>query len=342
MILVNFKAHGEWLVRNGDSRKLAIARKTKNPFEDPLEWKPPKRYGLYSDDYPDPEDDESSYENQQTFPDKNYEYDRDLQGIFVRDPNVRGKVYDTNGLRCLRAEYMSCPLERGVFRLSDDDEEDFRLAGFNQKTDWNEFKERIKILLPCSHPQSAFIKKVNDGKLLTADIDRIYFEIQRKHYFDYFRKSAPIEHECHLDFVSIDSAYSSNNGSVSENDKRLASLTEFIQWLENQVKNDGFDFDHFNLDCTKDQLFDHLRRWEESRISKKDRVWDVKRWNSCRGRRTGILFGLELAGAQRAAKKRRRRIFRTFGRGIHLAGKVSMANRIEPVSAIKIEPLFQD
>jgi hypothetical protein len=194
-------------------------------------------------------------------------------------------VYDTNGLRCLGAEYISCPLERGVFRLSDDDEEDFRLAGFDPKTDWDEFRERIKILLPCSHPQSAFIKKVNDGKLLTADIDRVYFEIQRKHYFDYFRKSKPLEYEYHLDFISMDSANSSNNannGLVLENDKRLASLTEFIQWLENQIKNDGADFDRFNLDCTKGQLFDHLRRWEESRVSKKDRVWDVKGWSACR------------------------------------------------------------
>jgi hypothetical protein len=81
---------------------------------------------------------------------------------------------------------------------------------------------------------------------------------------------------------SANSSNNANNGLVLENDKRLASLTEFIQWLENQIKNDGADFDRLNLDCTKGQLFDHLRRWEESRVSKKDRVWDVKGWSACR------------------------------------------------------------
>jgi hypothetical protein len=37
MILVNFKGRGEWFVRDGDSIKLAIVRKTRNPFEDPLD-----------------------------------------------------------------------------------------------------------------------------------------------------------------------------------------------------------------------------------------------------------------------------------------------------------------
>jgi hypothetical protein len=290
MILVNFKGHGEWFVRDGDSikldipRKLAIARKTRDPFEDPLEWKPPKPYGPYSDDYLDTEDDndEIFYENKHTFPDKNYQYDRDLRGIFIRDPNIRGKVYDTNGLCCFGADRMVCPPERGVFRLSDDDEEDFRIVGFDPKTDWDKFKERIKILLPCSHPQSAFIKKVNDGELLTTDIGRVYFEIQRKYYFDFFRESTPIEQDCHLDFVSMDSASSSNNGSVSENDRRLASLRSFIQWLKREAEKNNEDIDEKKLNCTKEELLKFLKEWERKRNNSYDWVWDtVKSWDSC-------------------------------------------------------------
>lgn len=68
------------------------------------------------------------------------------------------------------------------------------------------------------------------------------------------------------------------------NQKRLDSLQEFISWLEIQTQKDNIDFDKLNLDCTKEQLFDHIKCWEQSRIIKKsNRIWNVKGWESCKG-----------------------------------------------------------
>lgn len=238
MILVNFKGYGEWFIRDGNILKLAVVRTTKNPFEDPLEWKPPKPYGPYSDEYPYPDDDdeESFYENQQSFPERDREFDLDLRGIFARDPDVKGKIYDTNGLRCFGADYMICgkypefghyPF-RGVFRLTEEDEEDFRLANFDPKTDWDKFKDRIKILKPCLHPNSLFTKMVKDGKLAVDIEDRIHFEIQKKLYKNFYGAITLEEVPYILDYVETElneQKPNFNDEKISlPNDKKLRSI----------------------------------------------------------------------------------------------------------------------
>ncbi len=251
MILVNFKGYGEWFIRDGNSIKLAIVRRTNNPFEDPQEWKPPKPYGPYTDEcpYPDDDNEESPYNQQLSFPDRDREFDRDLRGIFMRDPNVKGKIYDTNGLRCFGADYMICgryPVHgfypfRGVFRLTDEDEEDFRLASFDPKSDdWDKFKDRVKILKPCTHPSSLFSKMVNEGTL-TADIENdVYFEIQKKLYLNFHE--APKE-ECVsyiLDFVDIDISESVSAPFpviVNNNTPRNTDLQEIIRAALNNMKS---------------------------------------------------------------------------------------------------------
>lgn len=296
MILVNFKGYGEWFIRDGNILKLAVVRSTKNPFEDPLEWKPPTPYGPYSDEYPylDNDNEESFYEKQQSFPDRDREFDRDLRGIFARDQDVSGKIYDTNGLRCFGADYMICgkypefgfyPF-RGVFRLTEEDEEDFRLANFDPKTDWDTFKERIKILKPCSHPNSLFTKMVNDGKLSVDIEDRVYFEIQKKLHLDFYGAPTIEDVPYILDYVETEHKNSPAKAKPDKaeniNHQREKSLGDFIKWLESQAtlhNIKGFDKD--KLDCTKDQLYKHLCRWEKPRETKKP-VWlTAKNWSCC-------------------------------------------------------------
>jgi len=314
MILVNFKGYGEWFIRDGNAVKLAVVRRTNNPFEDPQEWKPLKPYGPYSDEYPFPDDDneERFHDRQLNCPDREREFDRDLRGIFMRDPDIRGKIYDTNGLKCFGADYMICgkypefgfyPF-RGVFRLTNEDEEDFRLANFDPKSDdWDKFKDRIKILKPCSHPNSLFTKMVNEGKL-SADIQsNVYFEIQKRLYLNLY-KSPKEEHVPYiLDFVSqagddhthhlIDNNLtihlrreenSINDGKITKNEKRIQSLKEFIEWLEVQAKNNNInEFNREKLDCTKAQLLDHLQKWEKYRKTKEP-LWNkIKDWKNSGG-----------------------------------------------------------
>lgn len=223
MILVYFSGLGEWLIRDGHSVKLAITRTTKEPYRDPMQH---KRIETYCPDYDEwlglDENTEENfaewvrlYESRRNaentrlddlcdFESKDYKYDGHLGGIFVRDPNVEGDVYNTNGLRCWGADYVDCPEIKGVFKLNSDDEKHFRLTHKDPKIDWDEFKKVIKQLLPCSHPDSAFVKMVNDGKLSNIDAERVYFEIKDQQHHDFFGKSTPIARPNVLDFVSMD------------------------------------------------------------------------------------------------------------------------------------------
>jgi hypothetical protein len=223
MILVYFSGLGEWFIRDGNSVKLAVTRTIKEPYRDPRQH---KRIETYCPDYYEwlglDEDNEENFaewarlyesarNTENTLPDdlydfdsKDYKYDHKLGGIFVRDPNVEGDVFNTNGLRCWGANYVNCGEINGVFKLNPDDEKHFRLTNKDPKNDWDEFKKLIKKLLPCSHPDSAFTKTVNEGKLSNIDAERVYFEIQDQQHFDLWGKSTPIEHQNILGFVSID------------------------------------------------------------------------------------------------------------------------------------------
>lgn len=218
MILVYFVGYGEWFFHDGKSLKLAITRTTKEPYKDPRQY---ERIDTYCPDYDEwlglDEDNEENFsewvklfessrnsssiplDDQPGFKSKELEYDHDLQGIFIRDPDVKGDVFDTDGLRCRGPNYIECQPEiEGVFRLTDKDERRFRRANFppinNHEAfnrQWNEFAKTIETLLPCSHPNSYFLKQVEEGKLSVNDADKVFWGIQSKQFHDFFGRTEP-------------------------------------------------------------------------------------------------------------------------------------------------------
>lgn len=264
MILVYFKGLGEWFIRDGHSVKLAITRTTKEPYRDLRQH---KRIETYCPDYDEwlglDEDNEENfaewaqlYESTRNtgntvlddlydFESKDYKYDSHLRGIFVRDPNVEGDVFDTDGLRCWGADYVCCDEIEGVFKLTPNAEKHFRLTNKDPKSDWDEFKKVIKQLLPCSHSDSVFVKMVNEGKLSNIDAERVYFEIKDQHHLDFFGKSTPIERQNTLDFISMNETQTEINNTSSvdlvpyKSDSKELTYTKTL--LLSNIETDGID-----------------------------------------------------------------------------------------------------
>lgn len=192
MILVYFNGYGEWIVRNGDQEKLAIPRKTRKPycdwkehFESFSETKPDVDDYYYNDNdnkYLDKESYNKDYISWKNFEDNknkahwtfDYEYDEDLKGVFRRRNGVKGDIYDTNGLEYRSILEIDCGRIEGLFKLTDIDEKRYILS--NEDCDYVE--KSIHKLEPCAHPDSAFNKYVEAGKLPENYIDKCYFLIQ--------------------------------------------------------------------------------------------------------------------------------------------------------------------
>lgn len=305
MILVSFRGYGEWFYRESDNIRLAIKRTTNKPY------RKPSYFGLKDIYCPDYDDWLGGFDNtdekfsewvelfedsrkeiaEENYKSEDHEYNFDLRGIFVRDPNAKGDVYDTDRLRCFGANYIDCQFIQGVFKLNDDDEEACRLFSFES------IKDEIKILLPCSHDNSAFIKKVSEGKLLSNDAHRYYFEIQDLHHRDFPRSSNPRAYKYHLKLESevIKSEELISIEDTSENNtdpKKKASLTginlERIKDLKSfrnelitalNIKNPDNKIDlaspkPFFIPCKKETILEALKKWSKREGRKKpDCIW---------------------------------------------------------------------
>lgn len=193
--------------------------------------------------------------------------------------------------------YRSCDEVSGIFRLTEDDEDAYL---------YTESLNRVKKLLPSSHPDSAFLKMATENNLSNEDAERCYFMIVEKHRR--FRKVIELPYDikvlktegptnienttqteisCSHTISELSNSTSANVPSKKlspKNKKRIDSLNEFIAWLECAVKNKkihGLIFDKYNLDCTKEDLFQALIDWEKDRRKRNDYVWNVKGWDSC-------------------------------------------------------------
>jgi hypothetical protein len=252
MILVYFVGYGEWLVRDGDSLKLAIVRKSKEPYKDLRQHKIIETYCSDYEEWLGLDEDNSKnfsewarlyesttnspatqFELQQDYESKELKYDFQLRGIFIRDPDVKGDVFDTNGLRCLGPNYVDCKKIESIFKLTDRDENRFRRANFPPiknteafNTQWNEFAKSIEILLPCDHPESHFMKLVDEGKLSINDLNRVFFGIQDKQFHDFFGRTEPTFRNNDLYFDSIN-CETSKESLISKQPLILEKITTY-------------------------------------------------------------------------------------------------------------------
>lgn len=309
MVLVFFRGRGEWFIRDDNNIKLAIPRTTKEPYKDHME------YGWENDycpDYPEwlgcNEDNEENFsewvqlhessKNQKhtyDYPSKDNKYDYHLEGIFVRNPNIRGDIYDTNDLFCRGANFIKCPEIQGIFKLNNKDEKAFQLT-----QNWDEIKKKIKTLDPCTHPDSAFLEKVSDGNLKEHDIDKYFFEIQDKQYFNLWcNESTSIDYSDYtLELLpSTITNLSNTNKSISANNenhqplpqehktkpwRRVDRLAEFIDWIEENANAKEIPFNRKAIVCTKEQLFKAIVVWEESFYEGLDKLFSsVAGWSCC-------------------------------------------------------------
>lgn len=284
MILVYFNGLGEWFIRDGHSVKLAITRTTKEPYRDPMQH---TRIETYCPDYDewlglDKDNEENFTEWEQLhestrntgntllddlydFDSKDHKYDGHLGGIFVRDPNVEGDVFNTDGLRCWGADYVDCPEIKGVFKLNPDDEKHFRLTNKDPKSDWEEFKKVIKELLPCSHPDSVFVKMVNEGKLSNIDAEHVYFEIKDQQHHDFFGKSTPIARPNVLDFVSMDEMLIMEKNKEAIYSTKYKDFTDALGLLNEPSRQDDW------FDAISDMTHEFFK--EAGKIPNETQAW---------------------------------------------------------------------
>jgi len=255
MILVYFRGYGEWFIRGSDGKKLAIPRTTDIPYREhnhPRQIDQPifLSYEEWRGDLDDSDEHFAEwahdYERQKEIRDsgasdyllhnddfaKPGEYDYKLDGIFSRDKNAKGDVFDTTGLNAAGVNYIKCRETQGVFKLIEEDEECFRLTNIDPKTDWLELRKIVKKLMPCEHRESAFFKEVKTGKLSNDDFGKVEFQIQSQWIRDLYGRSEPIlpkDGENYLLFVSTDHVYPSTNiGSEINNNGFLNNVVEII------------------------------------------------------------------------------------------------------------------
>jgi len=230
MILVYFRGYGEWFTRGSRGKKLAIPRITNTPYREhgqprQIEQDIFLSYDEWRGDFDDSDEIFAEWAHEYERQKENRgsgtsdyllhgdifakpgEYDYHLDGIFYRDEDAKGDVFDTNGLSACGVNYIKCREIDGVFILTEEDEKYFRLTNIDPKTDWVEFSKVVKTLMPCEHPESAFFKEAMSGKLLNDDFDKVEFQIQTQWIRDLYGKSEPIlpkDGENNLRFVGMD------------------------------------------------------------------------------------------------------------------------------------------
>jgi len=280
MILVFFRGLGEWFVpQENGSIRLAITRTTKTPYKPCEAYDVSLGKGLDYDDWLASMNENDTNKNfsewvrlneaNNIHTPEDYEYNKDLGGIFVREPELEGDIYNTDGLRSFGANTVKCFYMQGVFKLTDEDEKACNLSSFDA------IKSTIKRVLPCQHESSGFLKSVTERGLSKEGEDKYFFEIQNNEHLGWYGTSKPIKREYILEPLNIkelspDSVHCEVKGNENldpakklQHKQKKASLEAFISWLEHQVNMYKIDsFSVYELDCTKAQLLQALKLWE--------------------------------------------------------------------------------
>ncbi|OAI12606.1 hypothetical protein A1359_13800 [Methylomonas lenta] len=188
----------------------------------------------------------------------------------------------------------------GVFQLTDSDYSKYRSVGSINK-------EEITRLSPCCHPDSAFHKLVDKGRLPAEIFGNCYFEIKRNRFPELALKRRPERRDIgkldwSLEFIKVtdqsvlDNKLShhattyhdspvenkidkttpkklNSNRNSSTHENRVESISKLVVWLIAEAKKDNEELDPFNLDLTKKELFGILCAWEKKRDNYCDRTW---------------------------------------------------------------------
>lgn len=174
----------------------------------------------------------------------------------------------------------------GVFLLSEVDYKTYKYTG--------KLPSFTK-LLPCFHPDSAFLKLVSKGEVPKEKADQYFFRMDEDNQNELLpfcteNKAAStvdtLDHPSSNDLSDTtqnDSIGCSEISIKGDNKTRLDRLEKFIDWLIGRADGKKIEINRYELDCTKDELFEAIKNWEKIKYSSSDLVFKKPiNWDSCK------------------------------------------------------------
>jgi|GEM_PF-3485652 len=154
-----------------------------------------------------------------------------VNSITDREASWYEAGHTVNGARrpSLLLEHRYCSEYSGVFKLTDEDEEELKIT-----KDFEITKKSVKKLLPCKHQNSAFLKIQSKEKISDSDMENCFFLIQRERKDK--KEHVPIHYDIKI-FESKDTAFEKKIDPRSEQSYLLiiGALLEYISG-ENKEK----------------------------------------------------------------------------------------------------------